>query len=172
MMSCYIWCVQVIPERARILYFNEKYVEGLKVVVKRYSRRSNYYVNIEANIKYECNNNVTVHLIFYEFLHNEYKRSFVELHFRLCDLVNKDPYLGKALANAGLTSCPVPKGKIAIHNITIPTNDFPNVWPFERCKVDIRFEVTTTNELIANYEIYVFFKDRDVILKYSKNSKN
>lgn len=47
-------------------------------------------------------------VVFYEKLGNEYKRSFVEMKYRLCDLMGKDGLLGPTVQAAGY-SCPMPR---------------------------------------------------------------
>ncbi|KAI8432424.1 hypothetical protein MSG28_004818 [Choristoneura fumiferana] len=155
----HVWVLQVIPERTNVLWTNEKYVSDVKFYVKRYARRGLYYINLEGTTKHVWANNISAHLVFYEYLHNEYKRSFVEMHFKFCDLLRKDPYIGKALLATGIT-CPLPAGEHKLNNITVPTDHFPNVVPFEKFKVDINITLLPAEELIANIEIYANFKQK------------
>ncbi|CAH0718733.1 unnamed protein product, partial [Brenthis ino] len=101
--------VHVIPVRVRIVYMNEKYLYNYSCVVKRYSRTSPHYINVESTLKKEWNNNVTINLIINEYLHNEYRRSFIGLHYKYCDLLN-NANLGASIAAYGI-KCPlaVPK---------------------------------------------------------------
>ncbi|XP_073945794.1 uncharacterized protein [Choristoneura fumiferana] len=158
-----IYGMQVIPERASVIYYNKSYLYNASASVRRYSRRSTYYLNMEGVTKHTWGNNVTVHLIFYEYLHNEYKRSFVEMHFKGCDMIKNDPYVGGAIAaitaRIGLP-CPAPAGFYKLMNITIPAEDFPNVWPFEKCKVEVILEQTPTTDIIAKGAIYATFKQK------------
>ncbi|KAI8435535.1 hypothetical protein MSG28_003831 [Choristoneura fumiferana] len=85
---------------------SDKYAADLKFYVNRYGRKSKYYIQLEGTLKHVWVNNVTAHLIFFEYLHNEYKRSFVEMHFKFCDMLKTDPYVGQAVAATGVT-CPL-----------------------------------------------------------------
>ncbi|KOB67929.1 Uncharacterized protein OBRU01_19353, partial [Operophtera brumata] len=71
-------CMKVVPERASVLYLDKEEFGYSKIYV---------------------------HLIFYEYLHNEYRRSFVEMHFKFCDLLQKEAYVGGMLKKIGVT-CP------------------------------------------------------------------
>ncbi|XP_063636044.1 uncharacterized protein LOC134806646 [Cydia splendana] len=151
--------LQVIPERATVTHINEKYIyPNGTLKVRRYGRKSAYYVNMEGTTKMEFGNNVSLHLIFFEFLHNEYKRSFVEMKFeKICESINKDPYLGKAFQMIGMP-CPLPPGIHRMMNITVPAQDFPNVWPFEKCKVEFTLLQNQNKETMATVDVFVLFK--------------
>ncbi|XP_028166125.1 uncharacterized protein LOC114356929 [Ostrinia furnacalis] len=153
-------CLQVIVERPHLEYVNEKYLENVSIYCSRFGRNSPYYVNIIGRNTYTWTNNVTVNLIFYEYLHNEYRRSFVEFHFKLCDMVNSDPYVGAMIANAGIT-CPVPPVMHYLVNMSIPsTADFKFKWPFKKCMVRLEMAVTSTSEPIGQADFYVTFADK------------
>ncbi|KAL4719755.1 hypothetical protein ACJJTC_013315 [Scirpophaga incertulas] len=96
----------MIPERANITYLSPKYVKDAQLYITRFGRRSPYYLNIKGTTIRPWNNNVTLNFLFYEYLHNEYKRSFVEVHFKFCDMMNSDPYIGGMLLKHGI-KCPL-----------------------------------------------------------------
>ncbi|CAH0718735.1 unnamed protein product, partial [Brenthis ino] len=150
--------VQVIPERVKVVYMNEKYLYNYTFVIKRYSRRGPYCLNAEATLKHEWNNNVTINLIFNEFLHNEYRRSFIELHYKYCDLLKNEKYLGASIAAYGI-KCPMAAGTYRFMNFTTPMEKFPNVFPYEYARVDIEVTVTATSESIVKIYFYAHFKN-------------
>ncbi|GBP26819.1 hypothetical protein EVAR_81184_1 [Eumeta japonica] len=104
-----ITMLEMMLERPNVTFANLEYVERVNLTVVRYSRRSPYYINLDAATKHTWGNNVTINLVFYEFLSNEYRRSFVEFHFPLCKLIDQEEYIGGLLAR-GLAEkkCPYP----------------------------------------------------------------
>ncbi|XP_063832547.1 uncharacterized protein LOC135081688 isoform X2 [Ostrinia nubilalis] len=153
-------CLQIIPERASVVYANEKYVANASAFVTRYGRNSPYYMNIIGVNKHTWGNNVTINLVLHEYLHNEYRRSFVEFHFKLCDMINSDPYVGAMVANVGIT-CPVPPKLQRLVNMTVPsTVNFKFKWPFKKCMAQVEFALTSTGESMAMGNFYLTFADK------------
>lgn len=66
-----------------------------------------------------------------EFLHNEYRRTFIEMHTRICDMLSKDAYIGGMLVNAGIDKCPVPV--VSIYQCVLKKLVSPQKWS-HRCK--------------------------------------
>ncbi|CAG9585837.1 unnamed protein product [Danaus chrysippus] len=149
--------LEVIPERMKLVHLNDKYFYNFSVNVKRYSRSSPYYMNIEITTKQTWTNNVTLHFTFNEFLHNDYRRSFVELHQRFCDMVKYDKFIGPVMKHVGF-ECPMPPRTVRMTNFTLPLDKFPNVLPFEKCRFDAEATLTETNESLALAYNYVTFK--------------
>ncbi|KAL0879055.1 hypothetical protein ABMA27_004020 [Loxostege sticticalis] len=146
----------MIPERANIEYYDPNYVEDIIFNVRRYGRKSGYYVNIEATIKQPWGDDVSFHVVLYEYLHNEYKRTFVEFHFEhLCKMLKSDPYIGKAALNAGLKSCPLQPNRYVLPNMSIPFEHFPYIWPFEKAKGEGNF--LCNKNVIANGTLFMRF---------------
>ncbi|XP_061383557.1 uncharacterized protein LOC133320174 [Danaus plexippus] len=160
-LSCLIFVahcgLEVIPERTKLVYVNEKYFYNFSVNVKRYSRASPYYLNLEITTKQTWTNNVTMHFSFNEYLHNEYRRSFVDLRHRFCDLVKYDKFIGPVMKHVGF-DCPMPARTLRITNFTMPLDIFPNVLPFEKCRFDAGATLTETNESLALTYNYVTFR--------------
>ncbi|XP_022820253.1 uncharacterized protein LOC111352125 isoform X1 [Spodoptera litura] len=94
-----------------------------------------------------------------QYLHNEYRPSFITHHYKFCDLVNKDAFIGGAIRNAGVV-CPLPAGYHGIMNITAPTEHFPNVFPFEKGRLDFVVSLTNTGEVICKLYVEVRFKQK------------
>ncbi|CAB3234749.1 unnamed protein product [Arctia plantaginis] len=107
---CALWfhveCMVVKFERARVVYLDDDYMFNTTVFVRRYSRKTPHYLHIIANTRHLWNNNITVDIIFDQFLHNEYRPSFVELHHKFCDFIHGEPWVGGMLKMFGLT-CPL-----------------------------------------------------------------
>ncbi|KOB68211.1 Uncharacterized protein OBRU01_18652 [Operophtera brumata] len=120
-------CLKVVPDRVIVLYL-DKEVFG----------HSKFYA----------------HLIFYEYLHNEYRRSFVEMHFNVCDLLQKEAYIGGMFKKIGVT-CPI-FGEYRLMNMTIPTENFPYVVPFEKTRVDIIVNATAPDADVMIYHAHVY----------------
>ncbi|KOB62468.1 Protein PvdO, partial [Operophtera brumata] len=93
-----------------------------------------------------------VHLIFYEYLHNEYRRSFVEMHFKMCDFLQKEAYVGGMFKNIG--------GEYHLMNMTVPTENFPYVFPFEKARMDLILNATApaADFMIYHAQVYIHFK--------------
>ncbi|XP_052750923.1 uncharacterized protein LOC128200708 [Galleria mellonella] len=169
----YVGCLKIIPERVYISYLNHKYVEYAKANIRRYRRGGDYYLNGEAKTLDTWVNNVSVHLVFTEYLHNEYRRSFIEFHYKLCDLLDKDGMIGGILVKTGYT-CPLHKrrnnkshhqGVYRFGNLSIQTDNFPNVWPFEKGGVNVEFAMTSTGESIGSGYLNGKFVDRKKLYK-------
>ncbi|PZC79086.1 hypothetical protein B5X24_HaOG216901 [Helicoverpa armigera] len=152
------YCLKVIPERVQIDFYNKTFVEETPVFnVRRYSRKGSYVVNLEFVSKLVIDNTQTVDVLFYEYLHNEYRRSFPELHMKLCDLINKDIYFGHIMRDAGFKTCPILPGKYAIHNISFH-HDFPYVWPFDKGMAEISLQNHQNSVMVAKGKVYITFK--------------
>ncbi|XP_045542762.1 uncharacterized protein LOC106716951 [Papilio machaon] len=151
--------VKVIFERARVIYFNPKYVENAWGNVTRYERHGDYYVNAEFITKCAFGNNATLTIKFYEFRWNAYKLSLVHFHYKVCDFLERDPYIGAVVAPMFGSECPLPPGKYTLMNVTTHMDNFPNVFPFEKGRANLLFTVTSTGELLADAELYLSFKN-------------
>lgn len=150
--------MEVIPERANVTFANPRYT-NLTINIRRYSRRSRYYINLMGTTSHVWNNNVTVDIVINQYLHNEYRPSFITHHYKFCDLVNKDQFIGGAIKNAGVV-CPLPAGYHAVMNITAPTEHFPNVFPFQKGRLDFVVSLTNTYEAILKLYVEVTFKQK------------
>ncbi|CAH2074714.1 unnamed protein product, partial [Iphiclides podalirius] len=139
-------------------FSNPKYVGYAYVNVTRYGRRSDYYANIQFVAKYVTTNNVSIHIYVYEFSRNQYKRSFIEFHHKMCDFIMKDDLIGAIVRKAGLT-CPVPAGKYTMMNVTTNYDHFPSVFPFEKGRLDVYLNATVDGEPIAVAIGYLTFKN-------------
>ncbi|CAG9113757.1 unnamed protein product [Plutella xylostella] len=59
-----------------------------------------------------------------------------------CKLL-KDPYFGGLFKKHGL-KCPIATGIYHFMNMTFPTENFPQVWPFEKCLFNISLTINGT----------------------------
>ncbi|XP_049867196.1 uncharacterized protein LOC126367624 [Pectinophora gossypiella] len=151
---------ELIPERANVTYFNEKYITYAAGNVRRAGRRLPYFINFEITIRHTWGNNVTVHYYFYEFLHNEYRRSFLEFHFKLCDFFKNEPYIGNAVFRQYRIKCPVAAGNYKMMNMTFTVDKFPNVVPFEKSRVYAVFEQNENGDMIFKGYADILMKNR------------
>ncbi|CAK1582182.1 unnamed protein product [Parnassius mnemosyne] len=158
LMSSSIYSLKLIFERVEVTYVDTNYYEYVFANVTRYGRRSDYYLNIEFKSIYAADNNVTVHILYYEFRRNQYRRSFIEGHYKLCDFLIDDPYIGVFVSAVGF-ECPVKAAIYIMPNVTIPMGDFPNVFPFEKGRIDATFEVTATRKPLVESKLYLTFKN-------------
>ncbi|XP_022820262.1 uncharacterized protein LOC111352133 [Spodoptera litura] len=151
--------LEVIPERANVTFSNPEYASNVTINIRRYNRKSAYYINLMGTNMQTWTNNITADVEISQYLHNEYRPSFVGFHYKLCDLVNKEPFIGGAIKNAGLV-CPLPAGYHAVMNITAPTEHFPNVFPFEKGRIEFTVSLTSTSEPVLKLFIEARFKQK------------
>ncbi|XP_064292660.1 uncharacterized protein LOC128678392 isoform X2 [Plodia interpunctella] len=150
-------CLDIIPESVKITYVNNKFVDEVYANIRRYSRSGSYYINLWGSIKHTWANNISVHIVTTEFLHNEYRRSFIEFHYKFCDFINKEPMIGQMFVLKGVV-CPLPKGEYRLMNMTVQSQHFPNRWPFEKGGADVNVTTTYTKEVVASGYIHLKFK--------------
>ncbi|XP_061383466.1 uncharacterized protein LOC133320152 [Danaus plexippus] len=150
--------LEIIPERTKVIYVNQKYFYNLSLEVKKYSRTSPYYYNVDVTTKQPWTNNVTLHISFNEYVQNEYRSSFIELHRKFCDLMKFDKIIGNMIKYFGI-DCPLPAGTLRLINVTVVLNTLPNVFPFQKCRIATEVKITATNESMTVFHNYVTFKD-------------
>ncbi|RVE43164.1 hypothetical protein evm_012181 [Chilo suppressalis] len=150
-------CFILVPERGNVTKWSPKYFHYVRMYVSRISRRSPYYLNLEAHIKQGWANNVSVDIILYEYLHNEYRRSFVEIHNRACDLVHRDLVVGQMLKNIGI-NCPATAGEYVLNNLTLPMPNLKFEAPFFKFRADIEITQSESKELMAKGYLNVVIK--------------
>ncbi|XP_053615877.1 uncharacterized protein LOC128678395 [Plodia interpunctella] len=110
--------LKMIFQQLKVTYANDKYIKEGNANIRHYRRNGDYYINIWGTINHTWANNITIHVIVTEFLHNEYRRSFIEFHYKLCDLINHEPMFGQMLVKKGVV-CPLPKGQYKLMNMTV-----------------------------------------------------
>ncbi|XP_049865530.1 uncharacterized protein LOC126366464 [Pectinophora gossypiella] len=131
-------CVTYLSvERPAVNYFNSAYITYIKLISKRYGRSNPvYYTSLLFDARVYFGNNVTIDFYFFEFLSNRYQRSFVEMHFKLCDMVHKDPFFGAPMRRGGLEKpCPWSPGKYHLYNMTVPSQAIPRGFPFRKGRI-------------------------------------
>ncbi|XP_047505141.1 uncharacterized protein LOC125049747 [Pieris napi] len=79
-------------ERSEIEYCNESYIKNLKLAIRKHSRAAKRTLNISAKLLKTLGNNVTVKMSMEEFLHNEYRPTFIHLEFKWCEML-ESPYM-------------------------------------------------------------------------------
>ncbi|XP_059057814.1 uncharacterized protein LOC131851341 [Achroia grisella] len=149
-------------ERPGIIFFDSEYVRYVNITSQRYSRKDPfYYVNIHLDTIVPIGNNFMLHFYFYEFLTNQYKRGFIEMHKPFCDLIHKDTFFGAAMKKYFPPSCPVPKGSYHMYNMTIPIEQVPKGFPFTKGRIYCNVTENGTNKIVLSGYI-------DMELKYAR----
>ncbi|CAD0202790.1 unnamed protein product [Chrysodeixis includens] len=97
-------------EHPQVTYYNPKYLNYANLTTIRYGRANPiYYVGLNLDLHVTFDSSIYIDVYFYELLTGQYKRSFIEMHFNWCHLVEKDMFFGAAMRKAGLTKpCPHP----------------------------------------------------------------
>ncbi|KAF9793551.1 hypothetical protein SFRURICE_005995, partial [Spodoptera frugiperda] len=89
-------------EHPKVDYMNTKYLVYANLTAERFSRSNPvYYVGLHFHHLIPWGSNIYIDVYFYELLSNQYKRSFVEMHFDWCYLVEKDLFFGAAVRAGG-----------------------------------------------------------------------
>ncbi|KOB72877.1 Pseudaminic acid synthase, partial [Operophtera brumata] len=91
------------------------------------------------------------------------------MHFKLCDLLEKDVYIGAMFRKLGVT-CPV-FGEYHLLNMTIPTENFPYVVPFEKTRADVFINRTAPHGMtfpIIQYQCLKVVPERISLLYIDK----
>ncbi|XP_075992891.1 uncharacterized protein LOC142987837 [Anticarsia gemmatalis] len=170
LLTAFVESMIVIMERANVTTMNHKYIVSGGVNIRRHGRNSPYYLNIYGvNVK-PLDNTLMVSALFSQFLHNEYRRSFIEFHCRFCELINDEPFIGGMLKNGGLV-CPLLPGEHYFMNLTVPTTDFKYVFPFEKGRVDFTLSVTATKEVVLQVFVEASFKQVKNLPAYKGKQK-
>ncbi|XP_053619328.1 uncharacterized protein LOC128680308 [Plodia interpunctella] len=101
-----------------------------------------------------------VDMYIYELLTNVYKRSFVEFHFGICDLIKKDHFFGKPL-NQGRAlheTCPFSPGPYSFYNMTVPVASIPLSFPFTKGRIYANISSADSGVLIGSGHINMELK--------------
>ncbi|XP_062530392.1 uncharacterized protein LOC101738215 isoform X1 [Bombyx mori] len=124
-------------EHPHVSYHNLSYLEVAKLTAQRYGRRNPvYYVGLNLKTVVTFDNNIIIDFIFYEFLSNTYRRTFVEMHYPWCDLIFKDMFFGPALRQGKLLKpCPHPPDDYKLVNMTVPPAAIPSSFPFRKGRI-------------------------------------
>ncbi|CAB3246992.1 unnamed protein product [Arctia plantaginis] len=148
----------MIPGIPTVGKYDSNYVDNIVLKTRRNGRNSDYALSVEFTSKHGMgNNNVSIHLIFYEYLHNEYRPSFVEMHYKICDLILKDTIFGPVIRRSGMTVCPLPAGRYHMMNLTF-NEEFPSIWPFEKGKLDFIAKHEPSAQEFARANVVLSFK--------------
>ncbi|CAH2043172.1 unnamed protein product, partial [Iphiclides podalirius] len=103
------------------------------MMLTRYNRGDpNYYVSGYGISLLPLDDNITVNIHFCEFSSHTYKRTFFELHLKLCDLLNRDKFLGTLMKRGNMNNCPLPAGTYNVVNSTLSMENVPKIFPFKK----------------------------------------
>ncbi|CAG4906879.1 unnamed protein product [Colias eurytheme] len=148
---------EMIIQKAEIIKYDEKYVKNPTLQVMQYSRRRKPVLNFGAITMHLWDNNVTIDMIYEEFIKNEYKPSFVGLRFKLCDFI-ESPYFNIKKTYGYV--CPLQPGEVRITNMTVNSEHFPNLFPYVKGRVIVSFNVKAVNVTMVTSHFYVLFKEK------------
>ncbi|XP_075980772.1 uncharacterized protein LOC142979625 [Anticarsia gemmatalis] len=125
-------------EHPRVTYRNPKYLSFANLTTIRYGRSNPiYYVGLHFENLVPFDSTLQVDFYFYEFLTNEYKRSFVEFHYNWCHLTEKDMLFGSAMRQGKLLKpCPHMPDQYNLVNMTINPAFIPRGFPFTRGRIE------------------------------------
>ncbi|XP_073961303.1 uncharacterized protein [Choristoneura fumiferana] len=159
-----------MTERAKITYVNSSYLSFVNISAKRHNRRSTlYYVDLHYDQLVPFDDSIRVDFYFYEFLSNEYRRGFVEMHFGWCKLIHEDPFFGAAMNQGKLREpCPFPPGDYHMYNMSIPSAAIPPGFPFTKGR--IYANLTQRGNFVFGGHIDMELREK-VIKSKSKNKK-
>ncbi|XP_039760367.1 uncharacterized protein LOC120633995 [Pararge aegeria] len=134
-------------ERPQVLFFDKEYYSSVIFKSKLINRRDPiHYVTVNYTSKKVMNNDFEVSLYFYQLLSNVYKRSFVEIHYKLCDVLLKDPIVGEAFREGyyrvpekermlSVLKCPFPPGLYSYIDMRISLAALVDTFPFQEGRV-------------------------------------
>ncbi|XP_037293223.1 uncharacterized protein LOC119188970 [Manduca sexta] len=115
---------------------------------------------------YSFDDNVSVHFSFYKFVNNRYTRGFVELHYTLCDIVDRNRIFGHVFKQGKLSgSCPYTAGDYHFYNLTLPIKRIPKSFPYTKARLHINTTATANKELIFHLYVDLEIKEADVKMK-------
>ncbi|CAH3882927.1 unnamed protein product [Pieris brassicae] len=148
-------CVlEMVMERFELDVVNASYFKELKFTVRKYSRTSKRYLNAYAIIVKPLGKNMMVTATFEEYLHNEYKPTFIHLDFKWCDLLESS-YM-RLKERYGIP-CPTIPMEYNVPNMTIYTELFPETFPIRQGRIRIRAYEASPPIAIASGYLYATF---------------
>ncbi|KAJ8712080.1 hypothetical protein PYW07_004922 [Mythimna separata] len=105
------------------------------MISKRLNRQDpRHFVDIQVQTLVTVSNNFKLDFYFYQFSTNRYQPSFVEMHFKFCDMMQFDTIFGSAmLTAAGGQKCPYPPAFYDLKNMTI--SYVPKNFPFTKGRI-------------------------------------
>ncbi|KAI5645296.1 hypothetical protein NE865_02844 [Phthorimaea operculella] len=120
-------------EYPQITHLNPKIISYANSSVRRYSRKDPvYYYELHANVLVPLDNKFSYQFYFYkEWMPNVYKPTFLEMHYKHCDLLEKDKLFGRTMRQGKLSGpCPHPPGEYHLYNMSVPSAELPESFPF------------------------------------------
>ncbi|XP_038215334.1 uncharacterized protein LOC119834887 [Zerene cesonia] len=146
-----IYTFDVAIERVQITHVDDIYISNVSAIVRRYSRKSKPALNIYASVLRTWDNRISADISVEEFLHNEYRPTFVVLKFKVCDLFASPFFTFRK--EHGL-ECPLQPKFYEVTNITINSNTLPSVFPMDQGRALASIYVTATKHPILKVYIY------------------
>ncbi|KAJ8712076.1 hypothetical protein PYW07_004918 [Mythimna separata] len=155
-------------EHPRVTYYNPKFLAYANLTSVRYGRANPiYYVGLNFEPIVPFDSSIYIDIYFYELLTNQYKRSFIEMHFNWCYLTEKDMFFGAAMRAGGLNKpCPHEPGPYNLLNMTINPSAIPKGFPFTKGRIYANFTHPKTKTRVADG--YIDMRLATIEKKYSK----
>ncbi|XP_045485241.1 uncharacterized protein LOC123689408 [Pieris rapae] len=148
-------CVlELVMERCELDFVNATYFKELKFTVRKYSRGGKRYLNAFGIILKTLRKNMMVTVTLEEYLHNEYRPTFIYFDFKWCDLI-ESPFM-RLKEKYGLP-CPTTPMEYNVPNITIYTELLPEAFPIRQGRIRIRAYETNPPIGIASGYLYASF---------------
>ncbi|CAH0589266.1 unnamed protein product [Chrysodeixis includens] len=123
-----------------------------------------YYVGINTKTVVVVGNNLKLDFYFYQYLTNGYRPSFIEMHFKFCELV-ADSFIGPTLKRAFKNrTCPYPPGVYDLEDLSLAY--VPKGFPFTKGRIIAN--LTYTERGSSRYVGHGYI---DIELKVAKNKK-
>ncbi|XP_075991460.1 uncharacterized protein LOC142986733 [Anticarsia gemmatalis] len=130
-------------QRPVVEYVNGKYARNVYITERRVSREDpRYYINIGLESLLTFGNNGKIDFYFYQFTTNRYQPSFVEFHFKFCDMVQSDMFFGvllKSTLDKMNLTCPYPPGVYSYPDLLIPY--VPKNFPFKKGRLYLNVSI-------------------------------
>ncbi|KAJ8712078.1 hypothetical protein PYW07_004920 [Mythimna separata] len=139
-------------EHPQVTYYNPKFLVYANLTSVRYGRANPiYYVGLNLHLLIPFDSSIYIDVYFYELLTNQYKRSFIEMHFNWCYLTEKDMFFGAAMRAGGLNStCPHQPGAYNLVNMTINPSVIPKGFPFTKGRIYANFTHPKTKARVGD----------------------
>ncbi|CAF4843596.1 unnamed protein product [Pieris macdunnoughi] len=141
-------------ERCELDVVNASFFKELKFTVRKYSRTGKRYLNAYAALVKPLRKNMMVTITFEEYLHNEYRPTFIHFDFKWCDLL-ESPFM--LLKERYGIPCPTTPMEYTIPNITIYTETLPEAFPIRQGRIHIRAYEASPKIAIASGYLYASF---------------
>ncbi|XP_061719285.1 uncharacterized protein LOC133526609 [Cydia pomonella] len=126
----------LVTDKPVITYSEPSVFPFVNISAARYRRNNvQYFTTVHLELAVPLDDNYIVDILFYENVNNQYRRSFIELQFKFCTFIFKDPIFGAAIRKQMTSeSCPIPAGAYNMYNMTAAADHLPKL-PFSKGRI-------------------------------------